>query len=123
MVTKSFTVKVSKIKNNKDKNYYVHRINIPSDVIEDLKLNLDQDEYLFLQAKKAEWYHLLDWSTMNTTWDKLPNKVKNEIISDGLMDASTHNNNEIKARKNIEKSWAGTGYLSNKEEEYCIGSG
>lgn len=122
MVTENFVVKVSKIKNNKNRNYYVHRVNIPSEVVENLKLDSDQDEYLFLKAKKAEWYHMLDWSTMNQTWNKLPTKIKNEIISDGLIKNSQTNKIKKKIGQEIENPWTGTGD-QHIQENYCIGSG
>jgi hypothetical protein len=90
MVTKVFVAKVSRITNNKTKNYYVHRINIPSDVVEEL--NLGKDDFLLLKAKKAEWYNMLDWSEMKTTWDKLPQVIKNKIQEDRGFDETEHSN-------------------------------
>ena len=36
------------------------------------------------RAKKAQWYHMLDWGKMENTWKMLPNDVRNRIIFDGL---------------------------------------
>lgn len=83
MTTKSFVAKVSRIKNKKDKEYYIHRINLPSEVTKELELQ--NKDYVFLKAKKAEWYHMLEWSTMSPTWNKLPLDTKQKIIDDGLI--------------------------------------
>jgi len=82
-MTINFVSKVSRIKNKKDKDYYVNRINIPSDVTKEL--DLKHNDHIFIKAKKAEWYHMLDWSTMAKTWNKLPLDIKKNIIEDGLM--------------------------------------
>ena len=82
-MTTNFVSKVTKIKNKKDKEYYVYRINIPSEITKDL--DLKQDDHIFIKAKKAEWYHMLDWSAMSKTWNKLPSNVKKNIIEDGLL--------------------------------------
>jgi len=84
IMTINFVSKVSKIKNSKEKNYYVYRINVPSDATKDL--GLKHGDHIFIKAKKAEWYHMLNWDTMSKTWSKLPSNVKNAIIEDGLID-------------------------------------
>lgn len=86
MVTKVFVAKVNRIINDKTNNYYIHRINIPSDVVEELKLG--KEDFLLFKAKKAEWYDMLDWSEMKTTWDKLPKEIKEKIQEDGIFDGS-----------------------------------
>jgi hypothetical protein len=83
IMTINFVSRVSKIKNSKAKEYYVHRINIPSYVTKDLDLKID--DHIFIQAKKAEWYHMLEWDTMAKTWNKLPPNIKKQIIEDGLV--------------------------------------
>lgn len=125
MVTKGFVAKVSRIKNSKNKNYFIHRVNIPSEVIESLDLNLEKNEYLFFRdVKKAEWYHMLDWSKMNQTWDKLPKNVRDEIIADGLINSESSDFMRQKdASSNHEKSLIGTGYTHKTREELCVGSG
>ena len=123
MVTKSFVAKVSRIKNNKNKNYFVHRINIPSEVVEGLELNLDKNEYLFFKAKKAAWYHMLDWSKMNQTWDKLPLDVKQQIQEEGLLEGTNLSIEKVTKQSNlsIEKVTkqsnlhVGTGYVPNDD--------
>lgn len=86
MVTNVFVAKVNRIVNDKTNNYYIHRINIPSDVVREL--NLGKEDYLLFKAKKAEWYDMLDWSEMETTWNKLPLEIKNKIKEDGIFDGS-----------------------------------
>ncbi|MFQ6135162.1 MAG: hypothetical protein ACE5KU_05045 [Nitrososphaerales archaeon] len=78
----TFVAKASRIRNRKDRDYFIYRVNIPSDVAE--KLRLKEHDYLLITAQKAEWYHLLDWSKMNTTWERLPEDVKAKILASGL---------------------------------------
>lgn len=77
-----FVAKVSRIRNRKDREYYVHRINLPSEAAEQLKL--EGNDYLLLHAQKAEWYHMLNWDDMPKTWARLPEKVKAEIAKSML---------------------------------------
>jgi hypothetical protein len=78
----TFVAKVKKIRNRKGKNYFIYRVNLPASASKDLKIG--EEDYLLINARKAEWYHLLDWPTMKKTWDKLPLSVKNDIVTSGL---------------------------------------
>lgn len=82
-MTTNFVSKVSRIKNSKDKEYYVYRINVPSDATKELELK--HGDHIFIKAKKAEWYHMLNWDTMSKTWSKLPSDIKKILIEDGLV--------------------------------------
>ena len=117
-MTTNFVSKVGKIKNSKDKEYYIHRINIPSYVTKDI--DLKQDDHIFIQAKKAEWYHMLEWDTMSKTWNKLPQNIKKEIIADGLVESYTveHFLKEKDESKDKSIISSTTSHL-----EYNIGSG
>jgi hypothetical protein len=77
-----FVAKVQKAKTRKNKNYFVLRATIPKEASE--KIGAKAGDYLFFKAKKAEWYHMLDWSQMGTTFQMLPNEVRNRLIVDGL---------------------------------------
>lgn len=77
-----FVAKVQKAKTRKNKNYFVLRATIPKEVSE--KLGAKMGDYLFFKAKKAEWYHMLDWSEMGKTWQMLPDEIRNRLIIDGL---------------------------------------
>ena len=77
MVTTTFATKVTRIRNRRDKDYYIHRVNIPHSVVKEL--GIKDEDYLLMHAEKAEWYHLLDWSKMQGTWNKLPDDVKQKI--------------------------------------------
>ena len=83
MVTKSFSVKISRIRNKKDSEYFVYRTNIPKAVADELELE-DKDR-VFCKIQKAEWYHTLDWSTMEKTWNRLPSSIQQQIKDDGLL--------------------------------------
>ena len=86
MVTTNFTVKINRIRNKKDSKYFVYRTNIPKTIADEL--NLEDKDRIFCKIKKAEWYHLLDWSQMKTTWDRLPVSVQKEIQEDGLLEGT-----------------------------------
>jgi len=106
MVTKVFVAKVNRIINDKTNNYYIHRINIPSNVVEEL--NLGKEDYLLFKAKKAEWYDMLDWSEMKTTWDKLPAEIKNKIKEDGIFDGT----DQFKSRRENASRNNKTGFIN-----------
>ena len=77
-----FVAKLQKAKTRKNKNYYVLRATIPKEVSE--KIGANAGDYLFFKAKKAEWYHMLDWNEMSRTWQMLPDDIRNKLILDGL---------------------------------------
>ncbi|MHA1632121.1 MAG: hypothetical protein ACTSXC_04840 [Candidatus Freyarchaeota archaeon] len=80
--TETFVAKVKRIRNRRDKEYYIYRITIPHEVAQ--KLSLEDEDYLLIRTQKAEWYHLLDWKQMKKTWSRIPQWLKNEILSSGL---------------------------------------
>ena len=84
-----FVAKLQKAKTRKDKNYFVLRATIPKQVAE--KTNVNVGDYLFFKAKKAEWYHMMDWSSMQNTWRMLPDDVKKKVLTDGLYTQGTFN--------------------------------
>jgi len=116
-MTTNFVSKVSRIKNNKEKNYYVYRINIPQNAIK--QLNLKQNDHIFVQTKKAEWYHMLDWNTMSLTWDKLPPDIQRSIIQDGLIDKTDIQKSD-RGEEKVTIKYAGTGHSTNSP---AMGSG
>jgi hypothetical protein len=77
-----FVAKIHKAKTRKNRNYYVLRTTLPKEVAE--KIGAKEGDYLFFRAKKAQWFHMLDWETMDNTWKLLPDDFKNRIIMDGL---------------------------------------
>jgi len=77
-----FVAKVQKARTRKNKDYFILRVSVPKDVAK--KIDAQAGEYLFFKAKKAEWYHLLDWSKMETTWRMLPPEIRNRAILEGL---------------------------------------
>jgi hypothetical protein len=78
----TFVAKVQKAKTRKDKDYFVLRATVPKDVAKEI--DLQPGDYLFFKAKKAEWYHMLDWKRMENTWQMLPNEIKYRAILEGL---------------------------------------
>lgn len=78
----SFVAKIQKAKTRKGKDYYVSRITVPKDLIK--KTDAEPGDYLFFKAKKAQWYHMLDWKTMENTWKMLPHEIRQRVILDGL---------------------------------------
>jgi hypothetical protein len=78
----TFVVKIQKAKTRKDKDYFVLRATVPKEVAE--KIDAKPGDYLFFKAKKAQWYHMLDWTKMETTWEMLPSEIKVRAILEGL---------------------------------------
>ena len=79
----TFVAKVQKAKTRKGKEYFVSRITIPKDAIKNI--DVESGEYIFFKAKKAEWFHMLEWENMKSTWNMLPSETKLQIICDGLV--------------------------------------
>jgi hypothetical protein len=77
-----FVAKIQKAKTRKNKDYFVLRATLPKGVAE--KIGAKAGDYLFFKAKKAQWYHMLDWEAMENTWRMLPDDFKNRVIMDGL---------------------------------------
>lgn len=78
----SFVAKVQKAKTRKGKNYFIFRTTIPKTIA--AKIDVKGGDYICFKAKKAQWYHMLDWKTMGTTWGMLPNEIRDRIIVDGF---------------------------------------
>jgi hypothetical protein len=78
-LSKVYKVK-TRTKDNKD--YYIYRMNIPKE--ESDKLQLSKDDYLFVKAAKAKWYHMLNWKEMYKTWNMMPQPLRNEIRQSGV---------------------------------------
>jgi len=78
----TFVAKIQKAKTRKDKDYFVLRATVPKDVAK--KIDIKPGDYLFFRVKKAEWYHMLDWEKMETTWRMLPDGIKYQAIREGV---------------------------------------
>lgn len=77
-----FVAKIQRAKTRKNKDYFVLRTTLPKGIAE--KIGARAGDYLFFKAKKAQWYHMLDWEAMENTWRMLPDDFKNRVIMDGL---------------------------------------
>jgi len=82
-----FVAKVQKARTRKGKDYYVLRVTIPKDVAKET--DVQPNEYMFFRAKKAMWYHMMDWNQMAATWQMLPPEIKKEVIISGLPNPSS----------------------------------
>lgn len=78
----TFVAKIQKAKTRKDKDYFVLRATVPKDVAK--KIDAKPGDYLFFKIKKAEWYHMLEWEKMETTWQMLPDQLKYQAIQEGV---------------------------------------
>ncbi len=78
----TFVTKILKRKTRNDKDYFVLRATIPKKIADEMKV--EAGDFLFFKAKKAEWYHMLDWENMENTWQMLPDNVKYALIRDGI---------------------------------------
>ncbi len=71
-----FTAKVSATKTKiKGQSYLSYRITVPKKIVE--KTNVSDGDYLLLIAKKASWYHLLEWDSER--FNMLPENVRLEL--------------------------------------------
>jgi hypothetical protein len=86
---KPFVAKLQKAQTRKGKNYFVFRATIPKEIAE--KLDAEPGDYLFFKAKKAKWYHMLNWQEMPKTWGMLPANLKEQLELDGLIPQSRLN--------------------------------
>ena len=77
-----FTAKAQKSKTRKGKDYFVIRVTIPKYAADQIKI--DPEDYLVLKAKKALWYHMMDWTEMKPAWQMLPPEIKTDVILAGL---------------------------------------
>jgi hypothetical protein len=84
-----FVAKIQKARTRKGKNYFVLRTTIPKEVVE--KIQAQPGDYLFLKAKKAQWFHMVDWGEMKSTWKMLPQEVKEQVFLDGLINQAGQN--------------------------------
>jgi hypothetical protein len=82
-----FVAKLQKAKTRKDKDYFVLRVSIPKNAAQ--KLEVGPGDYVFFRAKKAEWFHMLDWDQMKGTWNMLPEEIKQEVYLSGLIQPPT----------------------------------
>jgi hypothetical protein len=78
-----FVAKLQKAKTRKGKDYFILRATIPKDVVE--KIQAKPGDFLFFKAKKAKWFHMLNWQEMKNTWKMLPSNVKDQVVMDGLI--------------------------------------
>ncbi len=78
----SFVAKAQKAKTRKGKEYFVLRVTIPREAAKEMEVG--PDDYLVFRAKRAQWYHMINWSEMSTTWRMLPAEVKREVTITGL---------------------------------------
>jgi hypothetical protein len=78
----TFVAKLQKAKTRKDKDYYILRTTVPKEIAEEI--DAMPGDFLFFKAKKAQWYHMLDWETMQNTWRMLPTEIKQKVVMDGL---------------------------------------
>lgn len=79
----SFVAKVgvTRTKSKEGKEYTAFRIVIPKHEAEELQLS--NGDFVLMEAKHAEWYHMLDWDEMPSTWKLLPQELKMKVeISD-----------------------------------------
>ena len=78
-----FVAKIQKVKTRKGKDYFISRITIPKEIINNI--DVKQGDFVFFKAKKAEWFHMLEWDNMESTWNMLPLEIKKQVIMDGLL--------------------------------------
>jgi len=95
----SFVAKAQKVKTRKGKDYFVFRTTIPKEIAK--TINIEGGDYIFFKAKKAQWYHMLDWKTMGKTWSMLPNEIRDRIMVDGFCSHNILNETGTVAATNL----------------------
>ena len=78
----SFTAKAQRVRTRKGKDYFVLRVTLPKDAAE--QIGAQPDDILLFRAKKALWYHMMDWNEMESAWRMLPQQIKSDVIMAGL---------------------------------------
>ena len=78
----AFVAKTQKAKTRKGKEYFVYRVTIPKDKAE--QIGVKPDDYLLFRAKRAQWYHMINWDEMGQTWQMLPEEVRRDVVLSGL---------------------------------------
>lgn len=89
----TYVAKVQKTRTRKNRNYFVLRTTMPKDVAE--KIGAMPGDYLLFKAKKAEWFDMLDWKSMENTWKMLPDNIRNHVVRDGLYYEGTSNQMQL----------------------------
>ena len=59
------------------KEYVTYRITVPAE--EARELGLSDGDYLLVRAKRAKWYHLLNWEEMRRVYDMLLEEIRKEV--------------------------------------------
>jgi hypothetical protein len=83
----TFVAKPIRVRTRKGKDYHVVRITVPKEIVE--RLNPKDDDYLLLQARIAQWFHLVDWEKLPNVWKKLPSGLQHEVLVSGVFSVST----------------------------------
>jgi hypothetical protein len=78
----AFVAKTQKVKTRKGKDYFVYRVTIPKDKAE--QIGVKPDDYLLFRAKRAQWYHMINWDEMEQTWQMLPDEIRRDVVLSGL---------------------------------------
>lgn len=94
-----FVAKVQKSKTRKGKDYFVFRTTIPKEIAN--KIDIKGGDYIFFRAKKAQWYHMLDWDKMENTWKMLPAPIRDKVIYDGFCDPKLLHDGESATTTNL----------------------
>jgi len=78
----AFVAKPIKVRTRKGKDYHVVRITVPKNVME--RLMPAPDDYLFLRAKIAQWFHMVNWAKMPKVWEKLPGELQSQVLASNV---------------------------------------
>ena len=78
----AFVATTQKATTRKGKAYFVYRVTLPKDKAE--QIGVKPDDYLLFRAKKAQWYHMINWDEMGQTWQMLPEEISRDVVLSGL---------------------------------------
>lgn len=78
-----FVARVHRVRTRKGREYSVLRMTVPKEAGQ--ALNVETNEFLFVMAQKAQWYHMIDWTQMPEAWARLPQEMQGLLQLYGLV--------------------------------------
>ncbi len=78
LIVKPYRVR-KKLRTGEEKEYTIHRINLPKSLAESLGLE-DGEDMILAYIAQAKWYHLFDWSNPEVLEEVLPRLTEGEKL-------------------------------------------
>ncbi len=78
LIVKPYKMK-KRLKTGEEREYTIHRINLPKNLAETLGLE-DGEDLILAYIAQAKWYHLFDWSNPEVLREVLPRLTEREKL-------------------------------------------